>query len=478
MAQKTYTAIVFIEYTLANRSHGETMRILSVNVGDSRPVTIKNRTVQTGIYKIPATGPVPVSRYGLQDDVRVEPRKMGLEHNAVYAYPYEHYAYWQSELGREPFPLGQFGENLTVTGLLEEEVRIGDVFRFGNTVMQVAHPRIPCAKLNERMGLSFASMFLASRKVGYYLRVLREGSVSKDDAIELLERDEASPTMEEFVRVAQYEYWDAEALQHLLRARDLVPAWREMIEAKLERTQAASGWHGLREFEVVRRQQESEDTVSIYLKCLRGRVLAPFHGGQQLMVVLGKRSGHQQRLPYYLSSSPRDLSTYRITVRYTDAPEQAESDSSVSSQLIALKVGETIKCNAPYGVQTPVPEQTDDRTPVLLSQGLGIAPMLSLMYELEGRQVNLFLFHEPVAHEPQGLLREVSTLMAQNPGFQMIHTESGVSDHINAELVRLHVPLAQSDINVAGSRGFIERMVNEFMALDISPAALITHNIG
>jgi len=454
------------------------MRILSVNVGDSRPVTVKHRTVQTGIYKTPATGPVAVTRLGLQGDVRIETRKMGLEHSAVYAYPFEHYGYWQHELGREPFPLGQFGENLTVTGMLEEEVRIGDVFRFGNAVMQVAHPRIPCGKLNARMGLRFAPIFLASRKVGYYLRVLSEGSVAKGDTIELLERDEASPTMEEFVRVAQFEYWDAEALQYLLRARDLMPAWRETIEAKLARTQAANGWHGLREFEVVRRLQESRDTVSLYLKCVRGRPLAPFHGGQLLMVVLGGRSAHQQRRRYFLSSSPQDLSTYRITVRHMQAAEQTNSDDNVSAHLVALKVGERILCNAPHGAPRPVPEQAgNDRTPVFLSQGLGIAPMLSLLYELEGRQAHVSLFHEAAADEPQGLLREVSDLMARNPGFQMIQAASGVSHRIDADLIRLHVPLAQADIHIAGSSRFVERLVNELTAIGLSPSALTVLNM-
>jgi len=220
------------------------MRILSVNVGESRPLTVKQQTVQTGIFKTPVPGPVPVTRLGLQGDVRVEKRKMGLEHHAVYAYPFEHYAYWQAELAREPFPMGQFGENLTVTGLLEEEVRIGDIFRMGSAVLQVAQPRIPCAKFNARMGVRFAPMFLASRKVGYYLRVLTEGTVAEGDAIELLERDEASPTMEEFVRVTQFESWDTQGLEQLLRARDLMPDWRETIESKLARSRTASGWHG------------------------------------------------------------------------------------------------------------------------------------------------------------------------------------------------------------------------------------------
>lgn len=450
------------------------MRILSVNVGESRPVTIKHRTVQTGIYKIPVTGPVPVTKFGLQDDMLVEEREMGREHNAVYAYPYEHYAYWQKELDHEQFPLGQFGENLTVTGLLEEEVRIGDIFRFGNTILQVAHPRIPCAKLNARMGMRFSSMFLASRKVGYYLRVLKEGTVSKNDTIELLERDDRSPTMEEFVRVTQYEYWDAEALHHLLQARDLMPAWRKIIEAKLVRTQSASGWHGLREFEIVRRAQESEDTVSLYLACVKAQALPPFHGGQQLMVVLKGRSGSQPRHPYFLTSSPKELSNYRITVRYSAAPDQNKPVNEVSSYLSTIEVGEHIKCYAPQGALMPAPGPVRiGQPPVLLSQGLGIAPMLSLLYELEGRETHLSLFHDPVANEPQRLLREVNDLIARNPGFQMINAPASKPNHIDLELIRRHASQTQTNFLIAGSNSFVERLVSELKTIGISPSTLV-----
>jgi len=453
------------------------MHILSVNVGSSREVTIKKRPVQTGIYKMPVTGPVTVTRFGLQDDVRIEKRKMGLEHSAVYAYPFEHYAYWQRELGRdEPFPIGQFGENLTVTGLLEEEVRIGDVFRFGNTVLQVAHPRIPCNKLNERMGLRFAPMFLASRKVGYYFRVLSEGTVKQGDSIELLERDENSPTMEEFVRISFYEYWDSEALQNLLQARDLMPAWQETIEDKLKRAQTANGWHGLRKFEVVGREHESEDTFSLYLKCAKGRALAPFHGGQQITVMLAGHSANQQRQHCFLSGSPEDLSNYRITVRHPASPDQSNTHDPVAAPLVGLTTGEHLFCNAPHGTYRTI-EKENERLPVLLSQGLGIAPMLSLLYELEEQRDQLFLFHQPTADEPQRLKSEVHTLLARNPGWHMIQAAPDELEQINAERVRLHAPLINADIHVAGSRVFVDRLVNEFMGLDISPAALIVKNI-
>ncbi len=453
------------------------MHILSVNVGDSRTVIIKHQAVQTGLYKIPQTGSVHITRLGLQGDVRIEPRNYGLEHHAVYAYPFEHYAYWQHELDREPFAMGQFGENLTVTGMLEDEVRIGDIYRVGSAVLQVAQPRIPCAKLNNRMGMRFSPIFMASRKVGFYLRVLGEGSVAQGDSIELLERDENSPTMEEFVRVTQFESWDAQALQHLLQARDLMTAWREIIETKLARTKTARGWHGLREFEVVRREQESEDTVSLYLKCARGRALAPFHGAQNLTVVLGGHSAHQQRRTYAISSSPQDLSTYRITVRRMSAPDAILPQGIVSSHLVAMKVGEHVLCTSPHGALMQTQKQaSNDLTPVLLSQGLGIAPMLSLLYELEAQQAGAAcLIHEAAAAEPQGLLHEVRALMARNPGFQMIHATPGCVD---AELIRRHVPLEQADILIAGSRSFAERLSSELQASGLASSDMIVQSTG
>lgn len=458
------------------------MRILSVNVGNSQPVTIKSKTLQTGIYKIPASGPVMVSRLGLKDDVRIEPRKMGLEHSAVYAYPFEHYAYWQEELGREEaFPMGQFGENLTVTGLLEEEVRIGDIFRFGHTVLQVAHPRIPCAKLNTRMGLRFAPMFLASRKVGYYFRVLEEGTVEQGDSIELLERDEVSPTMEEFVRVAHYEYWDAEGLKNLLKARDLMPAWRETIESKLTKAQSVeSGWHGVREFTVVGREQESENTVSLDLVCTRGRALPTFRGGQKLMVVLGGRGGDQQRRACYLSSSPKALDTYRITTHIDSDKADATKGCAVTSHLSTLNVGEHILCTAAHGLVRSLPEEgSEERLPLLISQGQGIAPILSMLYELQGRQLQVTWFHESAKHEPQGLLNEARKVIDRNPGFEMVTTscDEGEPDQLTARMISEYIELGRSNIELAGSRDFVERMITEFMALNISPGALVTFNV-
>jgi len=453
------------------------VRILSVNVGTPRTVTVKRRLVETGIYKIPAAGPARISRLGVVGDVLVEPRKMGREHHAVYAYPHEHYAYWEHELGRPPFPMGQFGENLTVTGLLEDEVRIGDVFRLGSAVLQVAQPRIPCGKLDERMGTKFSRIFLASRKVGFYFRVLQEGSVARGNTIELLERDEASPTMEEFVRVTQFEYWDAQALRHLLAARDLMPAWREIIEDKLTRAEAASGWHGLREFDVVRRDEECADTVSLTLKCARGRPLPAFHGGQFIQVVLGAYSAHQYRRTYALSGNPQELATYRITVRRLHAPLAALPDGVVSSYLFDLKPGEHLMCGAPLG-GLMLFQRTGhaDRLPVLVCRDLGIAPTLSLLCELEALGISeALLFHEHTGQDPQGLWREVEGLLRRNPGFRVTHAAadgSGAAVQIDAALIAARVALAEADVHVAGTREFCDRLAAKLKAAGLPAAAL------
>ncbi|MEQ1658381.1 MAG: MOSC domain-containing protein, partial [Hylemonella sp.] len=458
------------------------MRIVSVNVGVSREVVIKNRLVQTGIHKVPVVGRIRVARLGLQDDTLVEARKMGREFHAVYAYPHEHYVHWERELGRAPFAPGQFGENLTVTGLLEHEVRIGDVLRVGRAVLQVMQPRIPCAKLNQRMGLRFSPMFLASRKVGYYLRVLEEGEVGAGDAIEVLEREPGSPTMEEFVRLTQYEYWDAEGLARILQhARDLMPAWREIIEAKLERARAAVGWHGLREFEIVRREPQGADLVSLYLQCARRRPLAPFHGGQYLTVVLGGRSAHQSRRAYALSGDPQDPGSYRITVRRLAATEAGDPEGLVSSHLLSLPVGEHVLCTAPRGTLTPATGR-EGQVPVLLSQGLGLAPMVSILHEFAALKVPVFhLYHEATAGDPQQLLQEAAALVQGRPGYRMEST-GVVGGHapacLSAEWIGTRVSLERSDFYLAGTRGFTERLADELRAAGVTAAALHAESFG
>ena len=175
-------------------------RIVSVNVGVPRSIRVGERAVRTAIGKAPALFRVRVGRTNLDGDRQADRRVHGGPQKAVYAYDLSAYAYWQRELGRA-LPHGQFGENLTVEGLPETDVRIDDVYRAGSALLQVSQPRSPCYKLALHMGRpDFPAAFLASGRTGFYLRVLEEGEVGAGDTIELVERDPRALTVLETVR--------------------------------------------------------------------------------------------------------------------------------------------------------------------------------------------------------------------------------------------------------------------------------------
>lgn len=157
---------------------------------------------------------------------------------AVYAYPVEHYPFWEKELARPSFPFGQFDENLTVQGLSESDVRVGDIVRVVGARLQVTQPRIPCSKLALRMetGTDFLKRFLDSGRVGFYLRVLEEGEIGAGDRIELIDTDGRSATIEEFLQTYIHGKNDPERLRRMLAARDLGDASREYFAELLDKT--------------------------------------------------------------------------------------------------------------------------------------------------------------------------------------------------------------------------------------------------
>jgi MOSC domain-containing protein YiiM len=167
------------------------MRLLSVQVGNPRTIHHRGRTVRTAIYKEPVLTRVRVRTLNIEEDGQADLRVHGGPDKAVYAYDLSGYEHWRRELSSE-LPFGQFGENLTVEGMPESEVRIGDVYKIGSAVLQVSQPRSPCYKLALKMERpDFARAFLASGHPGFYLRVLEEGEIGAGDSIEIVE---AGPT--------------------------------------------------------------------------------------------------------------------------------------------------------------------------------------------------------------------------------------------------------------------------------------------
>lgn len=211
------------------------MKLLSVNVSQPKDVACDGKMVRTGIFKEPVEGRVWLRKLGLDGDGHGDLAVHGGVDKAVYAYAIEHYEYWKRELGRDKLPFGQFGENFTVEGLLEEEVHVGDVLQIGGTQVQATQPRVPCFKLGLKMGLAtFPKLFLASERSGFYLRVIEEGDIGAGDSIERIRLDPARLSIKEVHHLYYFDNSNRQEVKRVLDVTALSESWRESFEGFLD----------------------------------------------------------------------------------------------------------------------------------------------------------------------------------------------------------------------------------------------------
>jgi MOSC domain-containing protein YiiM len=152
----------------------------------------------------------------------------------VYAYPSEHYAFWKHELPDVDLPWGSFGENLTTRGLLETDVHLGDRFQIGTAEVAVTQPRLPCFKLNLKFQRDdMAKRFLASRRTGFYFRVLREGEIGAGDEIGRVHQDENRVSIADAMKIYLGDPDSAELRERALRVKYLSNSWREEFSGQV-----------------------------------------------------------------------------------------------------------------------------------------------------------------------------------------------------------------------------------------------------
>jgi MOSC domain-containing protein YiiM len=210
------------------------MKLLSINVSLPKEVPHGRKTVSTGIFKEPLAGRVVLRKSNLDGDGQADLENHGGVDRAAYVYSVENYDHWRRELGRDDLAFGQFGENFTVEGMTEDDVHIGDVFRVGDALVEVSQPRPPCFKLGIKMGRArFPKLFLASGRVGFYLRVLEEGEVSAGDVFDRVESDPERMTVRETSRLLFFEPENLEGARRALRIRALSPGWHHSFEERL-----------------------------------------------------------------------------------------------------------------------------------------------------------------------------------------------------------------------------------------------------
>lgn len=216
------------------------MKVLSVNVGTPKQYDWMGQAVTTSIFKSPVEGEVRVATLDLAGDEQADLTVHGGVHKAVYVYPHEHYAYW-IEHGIKPLKMGNFGENLTTEGLLENDIHIGDELQIGSARFAVTQPRLPCYKLQVRFNRpEMTKVFWNSRRFGFYLKVTREGSLAAGAPIMIVQRDSNAVSVADLIALYTGDRPDPDVLRRVIEVEALPEAWRMDLRERAKHKRASA----------------------------------------------------------------------------------------------------------------------------------------------------------------------------------------------------------------------------------------------
>jgi MOSC domain-containing protein YiiM len=208
-------------------------KIFSLNIASPARVSLDGNPKKTitGYFKKPVLEPIFLDYIGFDGDGVGDKRIHGGKDMAVCAYPIEHFLYWSKKLGRDILP-SSFGENLSISGMIESEVHIGDIFKIGEAHLQISQPREPCHKINKVFkDNSMACTVKKTGFSGYYLRVIKTGLVKPDSVIQRIHKQNFS------IKKANALFCKGGAnpaqLQELLSLPDLSINWKKKTEKRL-----------------------------------------------------------------------------------------------------------------------------------------------------------------------------------------------------------------------------------------------------
>lgn len=362
-------------------------RLVSLNVGLPQDVAWHGRTVRTAVWKHPVEGRRMVRRLTIDGDGQGDLAGHGGEQRAVLAYQLDSYRYWQDHLARDDFVPGQFGENFTVDGLPDDEVRIGDRYRIGSALFEVTQPRVTCYRVGIRMDEPrIPALLVSHHRPGFYLRVLQEGEVAAGDDIVQVASGPEGMTVAHVDALLYLPGHRRPDLARALQVPALSPGWRASFRTMLEQADRPGtgnvgltdvapppAWAGFRPLRVVAVRPESRTVLSLTLAAADGAPLPAALPGQFLTVRLPARPAGPPLLRSYSLSGPPDAPAYRISVK-------REPDGAGSRYLhAAVRVGDDLDVAAPRGAFTLRP----GRSPVLLvSAGVGATPVLAMLHAL------------------------------------------------------------------------------------------------
>jgi ferredoxin-NADP reductase/MOSC domain-containing protein YiiM/ferredoxin len=399
-------------------------RLLSVNVGLPQDVAWQGRTVHTAVWKRPVPGPQLVRRLNIDGDGQGDLAGHGGEHRAVFVYQIESYRYWQQQLARDDFSYGQFGENFTVAGLADDQVRIGDRYQIGQALFEVTQPRVTCYRVGIRMNdPRIPALLVSHHRPGFYLRVLREGAVKAGDEIVPVAPGPEAMTVAEVDALLYLPGHSRQRVAQALRIPALPDGWKASFRALLDQPAPPGGtagnpglvpvspppaWPGFRPLAVTALERETGSVISVHLADPDGAAVPAARPGQFLTLRLPATPAGPPLVRSYSLSGPPGAPSYRISVK--------REPHGAGSEFMHTRVhaGDQLDVAAPRGTFILQPGDT----PVLLiSAGVGATPVLAMLHALAGAGSGreIWWLHgarsradEPFASESRSLLAELA----------------------------------------------------------------------
>jgi len=469
--------------------------LLSVNVGLPKDVPWQGKTVFTGVFKDPVAGPRRVHRLSVDGDGQGDLAGHGGEQRAVFVYQIDSYRYWERELGRTDFVYGQFGENLTIEGLSDHEVCVGDRFQIGTAVFEVTQPRVTCYRVGIRMNdPRIPAMLVSHRRPGFYFRVVQEGEVQAGDEIVKLASGPEQMTVAEVDALLYLPGHPRQQVLRALRIPALSPGWQASFRALLE-GETGSGnaglttaspppaWPGFRRLTVTGIERESDSVISVRLDDPDGGPLPPARPGQYLTLRIQPENEQRSLLRNYSLSGPPDADYYRITVK-------REHAGAASSYLhTRLRVGAQLEIAAPRG--TFILDRTN--APVLLiSAGIGATPVLAMLHALatEDTEREIWWLHGARSSRDQSFAAEVRALLSSLPNVRahVCYSRPGHDDlegrdfdsagRLTASLLVQLAPPRDAGVYLCGPMPFMEEISAGLAAIGIDASRIHTEPFG
>jgi ferredoxin-NADP reductase/MOSC domain-containing protein YiiM len=441
--------------------------------------------VHTAVWKAPVRDHCCVGRLNLDGDGQGDLAGHGGEQRAVFVYQIESYRYWQEQLKRTDFVLGQFGENFTIEGLPDDAVCIGDRYQIGSAVFEVTQPRVTCYRIGIRMNEPrMPALLTSSGRPGFYFRVLQEGEVSAGDVIVKVGEAKERMTIAEINALLYSPNHARDQLERSLRIEALSPGWRSSFEALLQsQTSGNAGLMpeaaahpaspGFRTLVVTAIDEESADVLSLTMQSPDGQPLRRALPGQYVVLRLQRTAGGPPFFRSYSLSGPLSTERYRISVKM-------EPDGAAGTYLREhVRVGDALDVSSPRGSFIL---ESGERPVVLLSAGIGATPVLAMLHALAAaRSTQQVLWvhaardrqHHPFAAEVRRLMLALphgrSYVCYSRPGPRdQMGKDFDASGHLSRSVFDEAGVPREADVYLCGPTGFMADMKDALAALGVA----------